>query len=176
MKTKSLLLTGIVTAFLLTGCRTTNNDTAAENEALKQQVAQLEQQITDLKQEGTTAAGDNTTAVVPENTTGNNNATSDTIYTLEELTTMVDDFVSKAEAATPGNDEAQNLEQFFALKQEENQIDHALDRHENSLEDQYRAGSLTREEYREKERELEKLEDRLDDAEDRLEINFGIDD
>lgn len=180
MKKGNLFVTGIITAILMAGCGT-NNSTAAENEALKQQVAQLEQQVTELEQKGTEVAGGNATAVVPESTqttdtTGADTTTTNKSYTMEELTTMVDDFAAKAEAATPGTDESQNLEQFFALKQEENQIDNALDRHEDELEDQYRAGTLTREEYKQLERELEKLEDKLDEAEDRLERTFGIND
>ena len=68
------------------------------------------------------------------------------------------------------------MEQFFSLKKEENEIDDALDLHEDELEYLYRNNFLTREEYKKSERELEKLEDRLDDAEDHLEYTFGIND
>ena len=68
------------------------------------------------------------------------------------------------------------MESFFNLKQEEKEIDHALDLHEDELEYLYRQNTLTRDEYRKLERELEQLEDRLDQAEDDLEYLFGIDD
>ena len=64
----------------------------------------------------------------------------------------------------------------FSLKKEADQIEHALENHENSLEKQYRAGTISREEYRKIDKEIEKLEDTLDSASDRLEITFGIDD
>lgn len=128
-KKRNVLALGMITAFLLTGCRTTNNH--AENEAT---------------------------------------------YTTEELSTMVDDFVKKADTAVPAGTGQESMEQFFSLKQAESQIDRALDLHEGELENQYRNGTLTSEEYRTLEQELEQLEDRLDDAEDRLERTFGIND
>lgn len=163
MKKKNIALTGIITALLLTGCQTTNN--TAETDELKQQIAQLEQQVTELEQQGTTA-------VVPETTPAENSTTD----TLENLTKQVDDFAAKAEAAAPGNDNAVNTETFFSLKKESNQIENALDRHEDELERQLRAGTLTKEAFRETDRELERLEDILDNTEDRLEYTFGIDD
>lgn len=99
-----------------------------------------------------------------------------TTYTMDELSTMVDTFVAKAGAAAPSGQAAQDMEQFFALKQEEKQIDDALDSHEDELEYLYKTGSLTREAYKQEERKLELLEDRLDDIEDQLEYVFGIED
>ena len=46
-----------------------------------------------------------------------------TTYTMQELGSMVDAFVEKANSAAPGGTAADGLEQFFALKQEEKQID-----------------------------------------------------
>lgn len=99
-----------------------------------------------------------------------------TTYTMDELSTMVDTFVTKATAAAPSGQAAQDMEQFFALKQEEKQIDDALDSHEDELEYLYKTGSLTREVYKQEERKLELLEDQLDDIEDQLEYVFGIKD
>lgn len=95
---------------------------------------------------------------------------------MDELSTMVDTFVTKAENASPSGTVSESTEQFFTLKQEEKQIDDCLDRHEDELESLYRNNSLTREEYKKLEHELERLEDKLDDAEDLLEYTFGIDD
>lgn len=89
---------------------------------------------------------------------------------------MVDAFVEKANAAVPGGTGAEVMEQFFALKQEEKQIDDLLDGHEDELEYLYKIQTLTRDGYKQLERELELLEDQLDAAEDRLEYVFGIDD
>lgn len=99
-----------------------------------------------------------------------------TTYTIEELSAMVEAFAAKAGEAVTSGDAAQDMEQFFAMKQEGKQIDDALDYHEDELEYLYKNGSLTREEYKKLERELKLLEDKLDDAEDQLEYRFGIDD
>ena len=99
-----------------------------------------------------------------------------TTYTMQELGSMVDAFAEKTNSAAPGGTAAADLEQFFALKQEEKQIDDLLDRHEDELEYLYKNQSLTREDYKRLERELELLEDKLDAAEDQLEYVFGIDD
>lgn len=99
-----------------------------------------------------------------------------TTYTMDELSAMVDAFVAKAVEAEPGGQAAQDMELFFALKQEEKQIDHALDNHEDELEYLYKKGSLTREEYKQLDHKLELLEDQLDDIEDQLEYVFGIED
>ena len=95
---------------------------------------------------------------------------------MEELGAMVGAFAAKAGAAAPSGQDAQDMEQFFVLKQEEKQIDDTLDSHEDELEYLYKTGSLTRDDYKRLERELELLEDRLDAAEDQLEYVFGIDD
>lgn len=99
-----------------------------------------------------------------------------TTYTMDELGAMVDAFVEKVCAAAPGGTVAQDMEQFFALKQEGKQIDDTLDSHEDELEYLYHTGSLTRQEYKQQEQKLELLEDQLDDIEDQLKSVFGIDD
>lgn len=183
MKTKSYLLIATLTSLLLTGCQ--NNDLSAENQSLKQQITELQQQITELQHqnENTTQANKNE----PAETTNANSVSSNTtstdsseisasIYTFEELSGMVDEFVAKVGSVTPDVNNSGNLDQFFTLKREGDQIEHALENHENSLEEQYRAGTITREDYRKLDREIEKLEDLVDSACDRLEITFGIDD
>ena len=192
MKSRILLLLLTLSTFLLTGCQ--NNNLAAENEALKQQITKLEQQITELEQNNTNASNENNPAAetVSQNnantqntnssqTNGNtqntgNNSSSTTTYTMEELSAMVDEFAASVGSATPDVNNSGNLDQFFSLKREADQIEHALENHENYLEDQYRAGTLSREEYRKLDKEIELLEDTLDTAKDRLEITFGIDD
>ena len=194
MKKRTLLAIGAVTVLLLTGCQSSSSN--AETEALKEQVAQLEQQIADLQtadsSDNTTAADDTAAADAQAadssadagtgaaagtgtaDTAAADTGSSSTTYTLEELTTMVNDYVTKANAATPSG--SNDMEQFFSLKQEANQIDNELEIHENELERQYRDGTLTRDEFRTNERELDHLEDLLDAAEDQLEYVFGIDD
>lgn len=99
-----------------------------------------------------------------------------TTQTMEELTSLVNAYADKVNAATPNASASDSMDQFFTLKQEEKQIDDMLDRHEDELEYLYKNNSLTREEYKKLERDLERLEDQLDDAEDQLEYLFGIDD
>ncbi|MBS6398056.1 MAG: hypothetical protein KH452_13075 [Clostridiales bacterium] len=182
MKKRNLFAIGIVTVFLLTGCQQ-NNSGNAETEELKQQIAQLEQQVASLEQESTASVQNPDAAaqteVPPSDDTSADTDTgteTSTSYSMEELTEMVSAFEAKAEGAAPSGTEADDIETFFTLKKEENQIDNALDRHEDELERQYRDGILTRDEYKAAERELEDLEDRLDKTEDGLERTFGIDD
>lgn len=191
MKHKFILTSGILTALLITGCQSGQAD--PEYEELKEQIAQLQQQIDSLEQQlsnetpvtpeippavtETSADGatDQTEAAVPE-TEGTGISSPATTQTIEELTAMVSSYEEKAEAAVPSGTASEDMEQFLALKQEEKQIDDALDLHEDELEYLYRSQSLSRDEYRRLEQELDRLEDRLDAAEDRLEYTFGIDD
>lgn len=193
MKEQKLIIVGIIVILLVTGCR--SNSGNGENVALKEQIAQLEQQVTALEEQITAlrqqitvienennspqeqpVATDNDAQGQPANDGNQESSVLSTTRTMEELTAMVEAFVEKAETAAPGESSSENMEQFFSLKQEEKQIDDALDLHENELENLYRQNTLTRDEYRSMERELEKLEDMLDNAEDRLERTFGIND
>lgn len=99
-----------------------------------------------------------------------------TTYTIEDLSSMVESFVTRANAAIPSGTASQDMEQFFAFKQEEKQIDDLLDQHEDELEYLYKKQFLTKEEYKRLERELDRLDDKLDAAKDQLELVFGIDD
>lgn len=95
---------------------------------------------------------------------------------MEELNALVSAYEEKADSAVPSGSASEDMEQFFALKQEEKSIDDTLDLHEDELEYLYRNNQLSRDEYKTLERELDRLEDRLDAAEDKLEYTFGIDD
>lgn len=194
MKQKTLLIIAAISTLIFTGCQ--NNNLSAENTTLKQQITEMEQQITGLEQQVTeleqqisenTGNSDilqnNDDATSSQNNingqtthTENTAANNPTTYTLDELTAMVDEFIVSVGSATPDINNSGNLDQFFSLKREGDQINHALENHENSLEDQYRADSISREEYRTLDKEIELLEDSLDSALDRLEITFGIDD
>ena len=155
MKPRTLLFIATLSTLIFTGCQ--NNDLSAQNQALKLKIAELQQQTS-------------------SNASISSNEISASIYTMEELSEMVDEFVVSVGSATPDVNNSGNLDQFFSLKREGDQIDHALENHENSLEDQYRAGTISREEYRALDKDIELLEDTLDSALDRLEIAFGIDD
>ena len=194
MKPRTILLVATLSTLIFTGCQ--NNDLSAENTSLKQQITEMEQQITRLEQQVTELEqqisenkdnsdilqnnGNETSLQNNSNgqttNTGNTTVNNPTTYTLEELSAMVDDFVVSVGSATPDVNNSGNLDQFFSLKREGDQIHHALENHENSLENQYRAGTISREEYRALDKDIELLEDTLDSALDRLEIAFGIDD
>lgn len=182
MKSRTLLFIATISTLIFTGCQ--NNDLSAENQSLKQQISEMEQQIADLEQQVSDLEEQNNTAnLSEENTTSVSNNSSATnmtpdspTYTMEELSEMVDEFTVSVGSATPDINNSGNLDQFFSLKREADQIDQALENHENSLEDQYRAGTISREEYRKLDKEIEKLEELLDSAKDRLEITFDIDD
>jgi len=182
MKSRTLLFIATISTIIFTGCQ--NNDLSAENQSLKQQISEMEQQIADLEQQVSDLEEQNNTAnLFEENTTSVSNNSSATnmtpdspTYTMEELSEMVDEFTVSVGSATPDINNSGHLDQFFSLKREADQIDQALENHENSLEDQYRAGTISREEYRKLDKEIEKLEELLDSAKDRLEITFDIDD
>lgn len=178
MKEKKYLLIAILTSLLFTGCQ--SNDLTAENNSLKQQITelehhitQLEQEISDMKQSVASSEEDSSETSVPANNLSQN---TETTYTLNELSAMVDEFIASVGSATPDVNNSGNLDPFFSLKREGDQLEHALENYENSLEDQYRSGTLSREDFRKSDKEIEKLEESLDSAIDRLEIAFGIDD
>ncbi len=100
---------------------------------------------------------------------------TETSDTMADLTGMVDAFVQKAGQISLSST-GDVFDQFLSLKKESNQIETQIDAYEDTLEKQYRDGTLSRDKYRELEQELEALEDSLDNAEDTLETIFGIDD
>ncbi len=95
--------------------------------------------------------------------------------TMASLETLVDDYASRADALLDGGSNP-DLDEYFAYKQESEEIDRRLDRYDNDLERQVRDGSLSRDDYHKAERQLDLLEESLDHAEESLEYYFGIDD
>lgn len=185
MKPRTILLIATISTLIFTGCQ--NNDLSAENQSLKQQITELEQQITIMERQlfeiedkalaqNITNPSSSQTETNKQNTNIDSTSNITTIYTLEELSTMVDEFIVSVGSATPDINNSGNLDQFFSLKREADKIDHALESYENSLEDQYRTGTISRNEYRNLDEEIEQLEELLDSAFDRLEITYGLDD
>lgn len=177
MKSRTLFIIAVISALIFTGCQ--SNDLSTENQTLKQQITEMKQQITKLEQQLSEASVNNNVSSHADANEQNPNSITNgntTPYTLKELSTLVDEFIASVGSATPDVNNSGNLDQFFSLKREADQIDHALENYENSLEDQYRAGTISREEYKNLDREIEKLDELLDSALDRLEIAFGIDD
>ena len=142
----------------------TSTDAAADTSA--DQAAEASTGAADTAAEASTGAADTAAA-------GNTGTTA--TPTFEELTEKVEAYVAKVDEDAASSAQ-KTLENYFTLKQEEDAIDRELEYYEDDLEFQYRNGSLTRDEYRLKERELDLLEDKLDAAEDTLGFVYGIDD
>lgn len=204
MKKKLLAAAGLIGVLVLAGCAGgTNSETEQLKQQiaqLEQQVTELENssaadtaddaasaQTDDAAapdtaaDTSTDAAADTSADQAAEASTGaadtaaaGNTGTTAT-PTFEELTEKVEAYVAKVDEDAASSAQ-KTLENYFTLKQEEDAIDRELEYYEDDLEFQYRNGSLTRDEYRLKERELDLLEDKLDAAEDTLEFVYGIDD
>lgn len=187
MKHKKLLPIIILSLLLLSGCG--NNNLTSENETLKQQITEmeshivkLEEKITQLQQDSNVSGVTPLENTLPEQSTATNHSDNqnknqlpdEKTYTMTELSSMVNDYINSVGSATPDINNSGNLEQYFALKKDGEQIEYALESYEDSLENQYRLGTITKDEFRKSDRELEKLEDDLDSALDRLEIAFEI--
>ena len=181
MKAIFLLLITLLTTFIFTGCQ--SNNISMENQSLKKKISELEYQLTQVQENKHTPniSQANETSIsqgsISQNTIINNsNQNTKALYTIDELSAMVDEFVASVGSVPPELKTSSNLDQFFSLKRQGNQIEHALENYENELESQYRTSTITREKYRKLEWEIEQLEEVLDSANDRLEITFGIDD
>ena len=166
------LLTVLVFSFTLAGC---GIDDDSETQELESKVEQLEQEITNLEKNNSQSASSDDSASSSGQTADQTSAqTSDD--TLETLESAVNDVVTKADSAQASGSDQENQDQFFTLKDELKSVENRLDLFDDTIEAQYRQGTLSLEEYRSQEHSLETLEDQLDTAEDKLEYTFGIDD
>ena len=159
---------------------------------------QLESKIADLENKlnsATGSAGGSTnnasantsaqTSVVPpassaaspsSQAAGNNTQSSKAAsYDLNSLTNATNEMVNKMNNAQPPNDFNQRRDQFYALKQEVQQVENQIDITDDKAEMDYRAGGMSYEEYRNIELQLDALDSQLDHAKDNLEYRFGID-
>ena len=206
MKKKLLAAAGLIGVLVLAGCAGgANSETEQLKQQiaqLEQQVTELENssaadtaddaasaQTDDAAEASTGAAADTSTDAAADtsadqaaeastgaaDTAAAGNTGTTATPTFEELTEKVEAYVAKVDEDAASSAQ-KTLENYFTLKQEEDAIDRELEYYEDDLEFQYRNGSLTRDEYRLKERELDLLEDKLDAAEDTLEFVYGIDD
>lgn len=165
MKRTIFIIPGLLMALSLCGCQSNPNSPTANSTNSASETA-----TTDSTNEAIASQDNNTS----QDSTGS--AQTEFIsYTIEELTGMVEDFEQKTKDISSNNTDS-DMEQFLSLKKERKELERLLDNYEDKLEKQYRNGSLSRDEYKEKDREVEALDDRLDDVEDRLEIAFNIDD
>ncbi|MFR2663660.1 MAG: hypothetical protein ACLS9Q_15685 [[Clostridium] scindens] len=146
--------------FALAGCENNTDDV----DALKKRVDQMEQELADMEINNNLAESSQDKASINEVS-----ASDDSIAS---LTQAVDDMVSKANEAKPDGTEEEKMEQFFALKKDEEygQPSGLLYHQNTSTARKTFLGRIP------KPGSLEELEDKLDAAEDQLEWTFGIDD
>lgn len=187
-KIKSCIVSlSLLFVFTLAGCENANGNREAE---LEEKITQLEQQIATLEAEKTA----NVSVGVPDVTESTNqseevsqtasvsadereNVTKDASPdTIDSLTKEVSKVAKKVDAAQPSKEKEKKQTEFFQLKEELDVVEERLDAYEDSIESQYRQGSISYEEYKSEEKQLDALEDKLEKWEDKLESSFGLDD
>lgn len=97
-------------------------------------------------------------------------------YNLEELSSEVDTVISRIMTSMPFGTRRDQYNQFIIFRQQIEELEDNIDMLEDRVKADYRAGKITRAEYRNTDRLLDSLEDRLDRAEDYLERIFRVDD
>lgn len=95
---------------------------------------------------------------------------------IEDLKEEVRKWVQIVDSVAPSADPEKRKTEFLDLKQQGNQLEKRLDLYEDFLENEYRQGNVSYEEFRMMEGEIDGLEEQLDNAEDKLELSFGLDD
>ena len=152
------MLIGAMSCVLLTACSTqADNNTEVqqlkvENDKLQKEVAQLQQEPNKIQA-----------------------ATNDKKQ-IQDFKNEVTSIVEKANKTKPVGAKEENLNTYLAAKKEIDQLDDKIDLSDNQLEADYRAGTITVEQYQTQEKEHDILEDQLEQAENALEARFGIDD
>lgn len=128
--------------------------------------------------QNSTATPSVSSAASPSSPVAGNNAQGSTAasYDLTSLTNATNEMVNKMNNAQPPNDFNQRRNQFYALKQEMQQVENQIDTTDDRAELDYKTGKMTYEEYRNLELQLDALDNQLDRAKDDLEYRFGIDD
>ncbi|MFJ7763809.1 hypothetical protein [Bacillus toyonensis] len=155
---RNWMIIGAMSCLFLTACSTqTDKDTEVqqlkvENNTSQKESAQLQQK--------------------PHKTGPAINDTTQTQDFKNEVTSIVE----KANNTKPVGAKEEDLNTYLAAKKEIDQLDDKIDLSDNQLEADYRAGTITVEQYQTQEREQDILEDQLEQAENALEARFGIDD
>ncbi|PFY96303.1 hypothetical protein COF06_16700 [Bacillus wiedmannii] len=152
------MLIGAMSCLFLTACSTqaVNNTEVqqlkVENDKLQKESSQLQQEL---------------------HKTGP--AVNDTKQ-IQDFKNEVTSIVEKANNTKPVGAKEENLNTYLTAKKEIDQLDDNIDLSDNQLEADYRAGTITVEQYETQEREHDILEDQLEQAENAIEARFGIDD
>lgn len=153
-------MTILLSAIVFAGCE---DDDDRYEEELNRKVDQLEKEVESLREKDD----------AKEKTSISESSNNDTI---DSLTNAVNEVTEKADSVVPADNTDEKRTQFFELKDELNTVDHRLDAFDDYIEELYKNGEISYDDYISKERMLEELEDKLDASEDKLELNFGIDD
>ena len=95
---------------------------------------------------------------------------------IQDFKNEVSSIIEKANNTKPVGAKEEDLNTYLAAKKEIDQLDDKIDLSDNQLEADYRAGTITVEQYQTQEREQDILEDQLEHVENALEARFGIDD
>ncbi len=152
------MIIGAMSCLFLTAC-STQPDNNTEVQQLKVENAKLQKEVAQLQQE-------------PNKTEP---ATNDTKQ-IQDFKNEVSSIIEKANNTKPVGTKEDDLNTYLAAKKEIDQLDDKIDLSDNQLEADYRAGTITVEQYQTQEREQDILEDQLEHAENALEARFGIDD
>ncbi|PGA90842.1 hypothetical protein [Bacillus toyonensis] len=152
------MMIGAMSCLFLTAC-STQSDNDTEVQQLKVENNKSPKEGAQLQQE-------------PNKTGPAMNDTKQTQDFKNEVTAIV----KKVDNIKPVGAKEDNLNTYLAAKKEIDQLDDKIDLSDNQLEADYRAGTITVEQYQIQEREQDILEDQLEQAENALEARFGIDD
>ncbi|HDR7736837.1 hypothetical protein [Bacillus thuringiensis] len=152
------MLMGAMSCLLLSAC-STQADNNTEVQQLKVENDKLQKEVAQLQQE-------------PNKTQA---ATNDKKQ-IQDFKNEVTSIVEKANKTKPVGAKEENLNTYLAAKKEIDQLDDKIDLSDNQLEADYRAGTITVEQYQTQEKEHDILEDQLEQAENALEARFGIED
>ncbi|MED0872673.1 hypothetical protein [Bacillus mobilis] len=155
---RNWMIIGAMSCLFLTAC-STQTDTDTEVQQLKIENDKSQKEGAQLQQE-------------PNETEPAMNDTTQ----IQEFKNEVTAIVQKVDNIKPAGTKEDNLNTYLAAKKEIDQLDDKIDLSDNQLEADYRAGTITVEQYQTQEREQDILEDQLEQAENALEARFGIDD
>jgi len=147
-----------LSCLFLTAC-STQSDNNTEVQQLKVENDKLQKEVAQLQQE-------------PNKTEPTTNDTKQ----IQDFKNEVSSIIEKANNTKPVGTKEEDLNTYLAAKKEIDQLDDKIDLSDNQLEADYRAGTITIEQYQTQEREQDILEDQLEHAENALEARFGIDD
>ncbi|HDR6318045.1 TPA: hypothetical protein QCU53_004870 [Bacillus thuringiensis] len=152
------MLIGAMSCVFLTAC-STQADNNTEVQQLKVENDKLQKESSQLQQE-------------PIKT----QAAANDMKQIQDFKNEVTSIVEKANNTKPVGSKEENLNTYLTEKKEIDQLDDKIDLSDNQLEADYRAGTITIEQYKAQEKEYDILEDQLEQAENALEARFGIDD